>query len=112
MVLSHASRDEFQGRHIFKAALDDGSVESFFPLVQHFTTQNEPASCALGTLCMVRILGRRHLARRIRLCSGAGVLVSKHTVILLCVQVLNALAIDPGQSWKGVWRWWDEEVRV
>lgn len=26
-------------------------------------------------------------------------------------QVLNALAIDPGQSWKGVWRWWDEEVR-
>lgn len=27
-------------------------------------------------------------------------------------QVLNALAIDPGQSWKGVWRWWDEEVRL
>lgn len=49
----HISAVILQGRHIFKAALDDGSAESFFPLVQHFTTQNEPASCALGTLCMV-----------------------------------------------------------
>jgi glutathione gamma-glutamylcysteinyltransferase len=43
-----------QGKRIFRDALDDGSVESFFPLVQHFQTQSEPASCALGTLCMVR----------------------------------------------------------
>ena len=43
-----------QGKRIFRAALDDGSVEGFFPLVQHFQTQSEPASCALGTLCMAR----------------------------------------------------------
>jgi hypothetical protein len=43
-----------QGKRIFRDALDDGSVDSFFPLVQHFQTQSEPASCALGTLCMVR----------------------------------------------------------
>lgn len=67
-----------QGKRIFRDALDDGSVESFFPLVQHFQTQSEPASCALGTLCMV----------------------------------LNACGIDPGQSWKGPWRWWSEEVRA
>merc|ERR1711933_38448 len=26
------------------------------------------------------------------------------------VMVLNALAIDPGRVWKGVWRWFDEEM--
>ena len=55
-----------QGKRIFRAALDDGSVEGFFPLVQHFQTQSEPASCALGTLCMARWLRWResHGARR------------------------------------------------
>lgn len=24
--------------------------------------------------------------------------------------VLNALEIDPGKKWKGVWRWWSEDV--
>jgi hypothetical protein len=34
--------------------------------VQHFQTQSEPASCALGTLCMARWLRWResHGARR------------------------------------------------
>ena len=41
-----------EGKRIFRDALEDGSVESFFPLVQHFQTQSEPASCALGTLSM------------------------------------------------------------
>lgn len=26
------------------------------------------------------------------------------------VMVLNALAIDPGKSWKGVWRWYSEDM--
>jgi len=26
------------------------------------------------------------------------------------VMVLNALAIDPGKAWKGVWRWYSEEM--
>ena len=26
------------------------------------------------------------------------------------VMVLNALAIDPGRVWKGVWRWFDEDM--
>jgi len=43
-----------EGKRIFASALEDGSVEGFFPLVQHFQTQSEPASCALGTLCMVQ----------------------------------------------------------
>ena len=48
------ARAAAQGKRIFRAALDDGSLEGFFPLVQHFQTQGEPASCALGTLCMAR----------------------------------------------------------
>jgi hypothetical protein len=27
-----------------------------------------------------------------------------------CPQVLNALAIDPGRTWKGPWRWFDESM--
>ena len=50
------ARGAAQGKRIFRAALDDGSLEGFFPLVQHFQTQSEPASCALGTLCMARRL--------------------------------------------------------
>lgn len=26
------------------------------------------------------------------------------------LQVLNALAIDPGRTWKGPWRWFDESM--
>ena len=26
------------------------------------------------------------------------------------VMALNALAIDPGKTWKGVWRWYAEEM--
>jgi hypothetical protein len=26
------------------------------------------------------------------------------------MQVLNALAIDPGRTWKGPWRWFDESM--
>ena len=26
------------------------------------------------------------------------------------VMVLNALAVDPGRSWKGPWRWYGEEL--
>ena len=26
------------------------------------------------------------------------------------VMVLNALRVDPGKSWKGVWRWYDEQA--
>jgi hypothetical protein len=30
---------------------------------------------------------------------------------LRTAQVLNALGVDPGLSWKGPWRWWSEEAR-
>ena len=26
------------------------------------------------------------------------------------VMVLNALRVDPRRVWKGVWKWWDEEL--
>jgi len=48
----------------------------FFPLIEHFHTQSDPAYCGLGSLTMV----------------------------------LNALQIDPGRTWKGPWRWFDESL--
>jgi len=51
-------------------------LKSFFPLIEQFTTQSEPAYCGLSTL----------------------------------VLVLNALSVDPGQNWKGPWRWYEESM--
>ncbi|KAI5818118.1 Phytochelatin synthase-domain-containing protein [Pyronema omphalodes] len=42
-----------EGKELFKAALMEGGLEAFFPLSQQFLTQNEPAFCGLGTLCMI-----------------------------------------------------------
>ncbi|KAF8420088.1 Phytochelatin synthase-domain-containing protein [Tirmania nivea] len=45
--------DSPEGKKIFKQALDDGGLEAFFPLSQQFLTQEEPAYCGIGTLCMI-----------------------------------------------------------
>lgn len=63
-----------EGRALFREALVDGCLESYFPLAEQLHTQAEPAFCGLATLVMV----------------------------------LNALAVDPGVVWKGVWRWYHE----
>jgi hypothetical protein len=65
-----------QGRRLFAAASVAGTTDPFFPLVEQFRTQDDPAFCGLSTLVMV----------------------------------LNAMAIDPQRVWKGVWRWFHEEM--
>jgi len=62
------------GRSIFASALQTNGLKSYFPLMEQFTTQSEPAFCGISTL----------------------------------VVVLNALAVDPRQTWKGPWRWYHE----
>eukprot|EP00927_Polykrikos_kofoidii_P008060 TRINITY_DN1333_c0_g1_i1.p1 TRINITY_DN1333_c0_g1~~TRINITY_DN1333_c0_g1_i1.p1 ORF type:complete len:463 (-),score=62.65 TRINITY_DN1333_c0_g1_i1:28-1341(-) len=42
-----------EGRSIFKEALADGTAETFFPLMEQFHTQTEPAFCGPATLVMV-----------------------------------------------------------
>lgn len=42
-----------RGKDLFRAALLEGNLEGYFPLASQFITQNEPAFCGLGTLCMV-----------------------------------------------------------
>lgn len=42
-----------QGKKIFKEALDEGGMQSYFPLSEQFLTQSEPAFCALSSLAMV-----------------------------------------------------------
>jgi glutathione gamma-glutamylcysteinyltransferase len=59
-----------------KEALNAGTAEGSYRLLEQFRTQDEPAYCGLGTLVMA----------------------------------LNALDIDPGRIWKGVWRWYSEEL--
>ncbi len=41
-----------EGRHVFREALADRYMESFFPLSQQYTTQQEPAFCGLTSLTM------------------------------------------------------------
>ncbi|CAN0355841.1 unnamed protein product, partial [Laminaria digitata] len=54
------------GRKLFREALVEGNMESYFRLAEQFRTQDDPAFCGLSTLTMV----------------------------------LNALAVDPGRTWK------------
>jgi glutathione gamma-glutamylcysteinyltransferase len=41
------------GRQLFRDALDAGQLEAFFPLIEQFHTQSDPAFCGLGSLVMV-----------------------------------------------------------
>jgi glutathione gamma-glutamylcysteinyltransferase len=41
------------GKEIFKEALIEGTMQCFFPLIEQFHTQNDPAYCGLGTLIMI-----------------------------------------------------------
>ncbi|KAG0137856.1 Phytochelatin synthase-domain-containing protein [Tuber indicum] len=45
--------DTPEGKRLFAKALAEGGLEAFFPLSQQFLTQNEPAYCGIGTLCMI-----------------------------------------------------------
>ncbi len=47
------SFDSERGKVLFRQALDENNMESYFPLSMQFLTQSEPAYCGLGTLCMV-----------------------------------------------------------
>lgn len=38
-----------EGKELFKAALQEGGLEAFFPLSQQFLTQNEPACMSPST---------------------------------------------------------------
>ena len=48
-----------EGKKIFSKSLQEGHMECFFPLIEQFHTQEEPAYCGLGTL--VVILNALHL---------------------------------------------------
>jgi glutathione gamma-glutamylcysteinyltransferase len=41
------------GRALFREALEQGHLEAFFPLIEQFHTQSDPAFCGLGSLVMV-----------------------------------------------------------
>lgn len=66
------------GKSLLVNSISSRSAESYFPLVEQFLTQSDPAYCGLTTLAMV----------------------------------LNALSIDPEVQWKGIWRWFDEELLI
>ncbi|KAA1088375.1 hypothetical protein PGT21_004160 [Puccinia graminis f. sp. tritici] len=42
-----------RGKALFRSALADGHLESFFPLASQLVTQHEPSFCGLATLCTV-----------------------------------------------------------
>jgi len=65
-----------EGKKLFRSALENEGLKSFYNLIEQHHTQTEPAFCGVSTLVMV----------------------------------LNALAVDPGQLWKGPWRWYEEKM--
>lgn len=83
------------GRQIFKESLEIGFVENYFSLVGNFTTQSEP-SCIIYH-CPP---GQDIVNLFIILDCGLGSLS----------MVLNAMEVDPGRTWKGVWRWYSDEM--
>eukprot|EP01035_Chromulina_nebulosa_P017704 gene17704-23295_t len=42
-----------KGKELFKEALDQGGLESYFPLSEQFITQSEPSFCSISSLAMV-----------------------------------------------------------
>lgn len=46
------------GRQMFREAISDGTMESYFPLSEQFVTQSEPAFCAVGGSGYCHDLGR------------------------------------------------------
>lgn len=42
-----------EGRRRFHEALANGTAEAFFPLIEQFQTQSEPAYCGLTTLSVI-----------------------------------------------------------
>lgn len=84
-----------EGRELFREALADGTMESYFPLSEQFVTQSEPSYCSLRF--MLRSIYCYAHSFCLYMCSSLAM-------------VLNALNYDPGRVWKGAWRWVSEET--
>lgn len=41
-----------EGRALFRESLDEGFLESYFPLSEQFVTQGHPSYCGIGSLTM------------------------------------------------------------
>ncbi len=52
LIFPHGRRGS-QGKLLFKEALNDGYMESYFHLSDQFVTQIEPSTCGPSTLVMV-----------------------------------------------------------
>jgi glutathione gamma-glutamylcysteinyltransferase len=46
-------RSSERGRMLFQEALQNGYMQSYFMLAEHYLTQDEPAFCGLSSLVMV-----------------------------------------------------------
>ena len=53
LPLNLISLSSTEGKVLFREALLDGTMESFFPLSEQFITQSDPSLCSLSTLAMV-----------------------------------------------------------
>lgn len=53
LPLSCIAFDSERGKELFRLALDEKHMETYFSLSMQFLTQSEPAYCGLGSLCMV-----------------------------------------------------------
>ena len=116
-----------EGLALFRRALNAGTMESYFPVAEQFRTQvwrRVWLVLALGGACGWRRLHRMGNVAFAQPWFCARVSRSRN-VCVCCTRVqdepafcglstlvvaLNTLKIDPGRVWKGVWRWYSEEM--
>ena len=99
-----------QGVIIFKRALRANTMGPYFALAEQFTTQAEPAYCGLATLVMVlnamAIDPKRCVFRLLRT-NEKNRTGTELTCVLLSLSLPLCLT---WRVWKGVWRWFSEEL--
>ena len=100
-----------QGVIIFKRALRANTMGPYFALAEQFTTQAEPAYCGLATLVMVlnamAIDPKRCVCVRLLRTNEKNRNGTELTCVLLSLSLPLCLT---WRVWKGVWRWFSEEL--
>ena len=97
-----------QGVIIFKRALRANTMGPYFALAEQFTTQAEPAYCGLATLVMV--LNAMAIDPKRCVCQALKNERKKQKWHRADVFLLYVSLCLTWRVWKGVWRWFSEEL--
>ena len=88
-------------------------MESYFFLAEQFRTQDEPTFCPFFQIMHSRSLHstRRKCRKAANTAESAPswLRAADQGGLTTLAMVLNSLHIDPMRTWKGAWRWFNEQ---